>query len=134
MVAEERFDIIMGKVVGIFQELELIVSEIKADFTTESAQDPRLSLKVVNNSLELASSCVKRFQSYRQRNESTWSLEKDINYIRQKLRSFYRQFDNPFLGSERWYQRIVQLLDQLSEESRELGRILEIQEDNENMC
>jgi len=35
-------------------------------------------------------------RSYHNRIESDWSLEKDLNYTRQNIRSFHREFNNPF--------------------------------------
>lgn len=126
MVIEEHFEVIMGKIIKIFKELKLIVTDIKENFVDEYAQDPRLNLKIVNSNIDLISSTIVSFRSYKNRNESSWSLETDIKYISQKIGSFFIQFDNPFLGSQKWYQRIVQLLDQLMQESRELDRLLDI--------
>ncbi len=123
MVKEKHYDAILEKIVAIFKELHLIVEEINGNFEEEQRQDPRLSRKIVESRIELTKSCVERFSSYRKRSQSSWSIEKDIGYVRQSIQSFYREFDNPFLGSHTWYQRISQLIQFLSDESRELQRI-----------
>lgn len=78
-------------------------------------------MKIVDYHLNIAKQYA---GSYTNRVDTGWSLEKNIKYTKEDLRSFYREFDNPFRGSERWYQRILELFDQMSQESRELERLL----------
>ncbi|PZX17950.1 hypothetical protein LX69_01366 [Breznakibacter xylanolyticus] len=122
---EKQYEDIVEQSIGVFSELETIVLSIKNNFIEEQRQDPRLTIEMVDKSLELLSSYLARFRGYQDRSKSEWSLEKDIDYVSQTIQSFFRKFDNPFLGSERWYQRIVQLQDQLSEQARELDSLIE---------
>lgn len=123
MVKDKHYDAILDKIVAIFKELHLIVNEINRNFEEEQRQDPRLSKKIVESKIELTRSCIERFSYYRIRSQPSWSIDKYISYVRQNIQSFYREFDNPFLGSHVWYQRITQLIHLLSDESRELQKI-----------
>lgn len=122
---EKQYEDLVEQGIGIFSELESIVLSIKNNFIEEQRQDPRLTIEMVDKSLELLSSYLTRFRGYQDRSKSEWPLEKDIDYVSQTIQSFFRKFDNPFLGSERWYQRIVQLQNQLSEQSRELDSLID---------
>ena len=125
MNKEEYFTIIRKKIGVVFSEFLFIVEAIKDNFEEEQKQHPRLTMKVVDYHLDI----VKRYASrYHYPLDKTRSLNENIKSISQSISSFYREFDNPFRGSERWYQRINQLFDQLSEESRELDRLLEIED------
>jgi len=122
---ELRFKKIVDSIVEIFSELESIVQAIKDDFTEERKLDPRLTMNIVDQCLGIVSNRLNLFKSSRKIEESKWPFEKDIKYLHDRIRSFYREFDNPFLGSQRWYQRIRQLEDQLSEQSSELEKLIE---------
>lgn len=121
MNREEYYKIILKKVGIIFSEFLFIVESIKDNFEEEQKQHPALTMKVVDYHLNI----VKQYaNSYTNRIDTGWTLEKNIKYTKEDLRSFYREFDNPFRGSQRWYQRILELFDQMSQESRELERLL----------
>ena len=122
---ERQYENLVEQGIAVFSELESIVLSIKSNFVEEHRQDPRLTIEMVDKSLELLSSYTRRFKGYKDRSKSEWSLEKDIDYVSQTIQSFFRKFDNPFLGSQRWYQRIVQLQDQLSEQARKLDHLIE---------
>ncbi len=126
MKREDHYCLIRNKIASIFSELLLIVEAIKDDFEKENRQHPRLTMKVVNYHLDI----VRRHQShYHGSSDKDLPIDKLIQSTSRSISSFYREFDNPFRGSQRWYQRIVQLLDQLSQESRELDRLLEMEEE-----
>jgi hypothetical protein len=121
MMKRVKYDQILDRISSIFQELNTIVESIKNDFEEENRQDPGLTMTIVDYHLNI----VKKYnRTYQGRKETDWSLEKELKYTRQNISSFHREFDNPFLGSERWYQRIVQLQDQLSELARELDKLI----------
>ena len=128
---DQHYEIILTRIITIFDELEFIVSDIKSNYELEKLQDQRLTLEIVNDAYRIVHSTKQRFESYRKRANYNWSIKKYIDYVQQRLSSFYREFDNPFLGSERWYQRIVQLQNLLSQESRELGRLLEMKDNGD---
>ena len=129
MKVKSKYDQVLANITEIYQEFSSIVETIKSDFEEENRQDPGLTMSIVNYHLEMINSYYGSFQNrIKNRAENTyqdWSLERQIKSSRQKISSFHREFDNPFLGSERWYQRIVQLQGQLSEQARELDRLLE---------
>lgn len=121
MNKKENFNIIRNRVGSIFKEFEFIVESIKSNFEEEQKQHPRLTMKVVDYHLDI----VQRYASrYVKAADSTRSVEENIESVSQSINSFYREFDNPFRGSERWYQRIIHLFDQLTEEGRELDKLL----------
>ena len=117
-----KYNLILETKDSIFQEFCMIVESIKNDFQEEKKQDPELTMQIVDRNLDL----VREYhRSYHNRPESNWNLERDLNYTRQNIRSFHREFDNPFLRSQRWYQRITKLQEQLSEQARELDKLIE---------
>lgn len=122
------FLIIRDKIGSIFKEFVFIVESIIDNFEEEQKQHPRLTKKIVDYHLDI----VKRYASrYDYQPDETRTVDENIKSISLSISSFFREFDNPFRGSQRWYQRIIQLLDQLAEEGRELDRLLDI---NEDMC
>ena len=121
---EKQYENLVKQGTDIFSELESIVTSIKNNFIEEQRQDPRLTIEIVDNSLDLLSSYVKKFRNYQDRTKSEWPLEKDIDYVSQTIQSFFRKFDNPFLGSQKWYQRIKYLEYSLTELSIELDKML----------
>lgn len=122
MMKKGKYNQIINRISSILQELCTIVESIKNDFEEENRQDPGLTMTIVNHHLDI----VKKYnRAYQGRKETGWSLEKELKYTRQNIRSFHREFDNPFLRSERWYQRIVQLQEQLTEQARELDSLIE---------
>ena len=126
----EYFKIIRSKVGTIFKEFVFIVESIKDNFEEEQRQHPRLTMRVVDYHLDI----VRRYASeYNYQSDETRTIDENISSVSQSISSFYREFDNPFRGSERWYQRIIQLLDQLAEEGRELDRLIEMS-DNGELC
>lgn len=123
------YDQILANITEIYQELSSIVETIKSDFEVEHRQDPGLNISIVNHHLEIINGYHGSFRNrIKNRAANTyqgWSLERQIKSARQEIGSFHREFDNPFLGSERWYQRIVQLQGQLSEQARVLDGLIE---------
>jgi hypothetical protein len=113
----------LASIVSILYELTFIVVNIKEDFVIEQKQDPRLTSEMIDNRLELLRSSVNSFRSYAKRKMS-WSLEKYCRYVKDSIQSFHREFDNPFLGSDRWYQRIIHLQDLLTEQAKELDKLI----------
>ncbi len=105
----------------VFVELYQIIEAIKENFDEEKKQDPELTIKMI----DYHSGIVKKYMdSYQNRIEVNWDFEKQLRYTKENLRSFNREFDNPFLRSERWFQRINGLIDKLSNKSRELDSLL----------
>lgn len=129
MMVKSEYDQILANITEIYQEFSSIIEAIKSDFKEENRQDPGLTMSIVNHHLEMINSYYGSFQNrIKNRAENTyqgWSLERQIKSARQEISSFHREFDNPFLGSQRWYQRIVQLQDQLSEQARALDSLIE---------
>lgn len=128
MTKREKYNQTLNNIGAIFHELYYIVEVIKNDFEEENRQDPGLTMTIVNYHLDIIKKYNSAFQS-RILNQDVianqgWSLEKQIKSSSQKISSFHREFDNPFLGSERWYQRIVQLQGQLTEQARELDKLI----------
>lgn len=116
-----KYDLILDRISSIFQELCTIVESIKNDFEEENRQDPGLTMTIVDYHLDI----VKKYnRTYQGRKETGWSLEKELKFTRQNISSFHREFDNPFLGSQNYYQRIVQLQGQLTEQARELDSLI----------
>ena len=121
MTNRDKYNQLLERIDGIFNELRAIVESIKLDFDEEKRQDPRLTIEIVDFHLAI----IKKYCGPPQgRLESTWSLERDLHYTIQTISGFHREFDNPFLGSQRWYQRMNQLQDQLSEQYRDLHNLI----------
>ena len=123
MKKETEYQKSCDRIAAIFSELTDIITTIKKEFEQESAQDPQLTIEIINSSLKIVSFNAKSFSGYKKRTKIEWSLEKYIQYSRDSLQSFFREFDNPFLGSQKWSQRINELIILLSAESRGLGNI-----------
>jgi hypothetical protein len=123
MIAREEYNKVLDRIAVIFQELFEIVTAIKKDFDIEHRDDPYLTTVIVDFHLDVIEKYFLRYNGKSIRSTG-WSLEKDLVSTKQNLRSFNREFDNPFLKSKRWYQRIVQLLGELSKESRRLDELI----------
>ena len=107
----------------IFSDLANIINTMKDNFHEEKAEDPQLNLKIINRSLKSVSFNAQAFSGYKKRTNLTWTLEKYIAYTKEDLLSFFREFDNPFLSSQRWSLRIKELLTMLSREYDELEKL-----------
>lgn len=129
MMVKSQYDQILVNIAEIYHELYSIIETIRSDFEEESRQDPCLTMPIVNYHLDIIKNYYVSFQNrINNRIANTyqgWSLEKQIESSRQEIRSFHREFDNPFLGSQRWYQKITRLQDQLTEQARELDTLIE---------
>jgi hypothetical protein len=114
---------VLADIATLFDELYKIVRTIKDEFVDENKQHPALTIKIVNYHLEI----VKKYRDSYQNNylDTRWTVEKNIKYTKEDLRSFYREFENPFVGSQKWYQKINDLMSQLSEKSGLLDLILQ---------
>jgi len=123
-IKEQQYKNLVEQALVQFSELESIVLSIKISFKEENEQDPRLTINIVDNRIDVLSSYVKRFKSYQDREKSDSSIEKDSDYVSQSIQSFFRKFDNPFLGSQKWYQRIKQIENQLTNISIELDKLV----------
>lgn len=122
MTQRVKYNQILERIGAIFQEFCMIIESIKHNFEEEKKQDLGLTMQIVDYHLNI----VRKYNKiYQNRVKTGWNLEKDLNYTRQNIRSFHREFDNPFLKSERWYQRIIQLQQQLSEQVRELDKLID---------
>jgi hypothetical protein len=126
MTDEAKYNQILERLGAIFEEFFMVINSIKNDFDSEKKQDPGLTMKIVDYHIGMVQKYNKLYQN---RIETGWDLEKKLNYTRQNIRSFNREFDNPFLGSQQWYQKIIQLQEQLSEQARELDKLMK--EENE---
>lgn len=129
MKRDIEFERSCDRIASLFSELAAIILTIKNEFKQEHKQDPGLTIEIVNDRLNMVSSYEKNFLGYKKREMSNWSLEKYINYSIQYLYSFFRIFDNPFLGSQKWYQKIVELISRLSSETSILENILKTDSD-----
>lgn len=126
MTRETIYKDVLADVAKIFDELYAIIRTIRDEFIEENKQHPALTIQIVNHHLSI----VKKYRDSYQGNaiDARWTLEKNIKYSKEDLRGFFREFENPFLGSQKWYQRINELMSQLSEKSRTLDIML--QQDN----
>lgn len=118
------------RIAKIFIELKGIIATIKNDFENERSHDTQLTMEIIDDSLKIVSYNAISFLNYKKRSKKEWSLEKYIQYLIDSIHSFFREFDNPFLGSIKWTPRISQLLNMLSDESRKLGKILKNDPEN----
>lgn len=127
MTRETIYKDILADIAKIFDELYKIIKTIKDEFVKENKQHPALTIEIVNYHLDI----VKKYRDSYQNNDldTRWTLEKNIKYTKEDLRGFYREFENPFFGSQKWYQKINGLMSQLSENARSLDLIL--QQNNE---
>jgi hypothetical protein len=104
------------QIVHVFSELENIVLTIEHDFAEERKQDPQLNIEIVKDRLQMVSSYKNIFLDYIDRVKPDWGLQKYVEQSIRNLSSFFRGFDNPFLGSTKWTLRINELLISLSRE------------------
>lgn len=126
MSMEKYYKIILEKINSIFSELNFIGSSIQDELESGNPNNVSLKLNEVKYYLGVVRQNDKYFHKCIEGTNNDWDLIKKIEYNIDKISSFNRQFEAVFFGTEKWYQRVVSLLDQLSEESRELGRLLEI--------
>jgi hypothetical protein len=101
MKKEIEYEMSCDRIAAIFSGLTDIIKTIKEEFEQESAQDPQLTIEIVNSRLKMVSFNAKSFLGYKERMKTEWSLEKYIQYSRDSLHSFFREFDNPFSGSQK---------------------------------
>ena len=126
MTSRDKYNQVLWKLRSIFHELTTIIETIKDDFEEENRQDPRLTMAVVDFHLDI----IRKYSSvYQENKKSEWEFMKELKSTRQNISSFHREFDNPFLGSQKWYQRIVELLYQLADQGMELDKLIEITEE-----
>lgn len=127
MMNRAKYNQILGNVSLAFQELYSIVEAIKNDFEEENRQDPGLTITVVTHHLNIVKKYRDAFQDRIDNPEDgayqSWTLDRMIKSSSQKISSFHREFDNPFLCSERWYQRIVALQRRLLEQAKMLDQL-----------
>jgi hypothetical protein len=121
----------LDRIAIIFQELHEIVLAIKDDFVNEHSNDPNLSMRVVDFYLAIAEKYFVLYQGKSKRSTG-WSLAKDLMSTRQNLRSFNREFEDPFFKSRRWGQRINQLSEELSKEATRIDELINRVENGEN--
>ncbi len=127
---EEYYHLILEKISTIFSELEFIGQAIR--YELENGNPNNLSLKL--NEVNYYNGIILNYSNHFKNSllgKSDWEYKKRVDYSARKLSSFFRQFESVFFGTERWYQRVVLLMEQLSKESRELDRLLEM---NDDMC
>jgi hypothetical protein len=123
MRKEIEYEKICDKVSSIFFELAETVDAIRDNFQEEHLQDPQLNLEIINRSIKSVTFNAQAFLGYKKRMKTNWSLEKYIEYAKEDLLSFFREFDNPFLGSRKWTVRIKCLLETLSTEYDKLENL-----------
>lgn len=123
MKKEVEYEKICDRISLIFSELADIINAMKSNFHEEHAQDPQLNIEIINRSLKNVTFNAQAFLGYKKRTKTNWSLEKYIEYTKDDLLSFFREFDNPFLGSRKWTARIKELLIMLSTEYDELEKL-----------
>lgn len=121
---EKYYKIVLEKISSIFSELNFIGSSIYNEI--EGGNSNRITLKSneVKNYLEIIRKNDKYFHKCLQGEESNWSLEKRVDYNVSIISSFKRQFEAVYFGTEKWYQRVYSLMNQLSDESRQLKKLL----------
>lgn len=132
MKKEKEYENACDRIVKIFMELTEVIATIRDDFDNERIQDSQLTMTIIDNSLKMVSNNASSFLGYKKRSKKEWSLEKYIQYVRDSLHSFFREFDNPFLSSARWTPRIEELLNKLSHESRLLDNLSKTENADEN--
>lgn len=116
MKEDVRYDKTCHQIVQLFSELENIVLNIEHDFAAEHKQDPQLRIEIVKDRLQMVSLYKNLFLDYIDRVKRDWSLQKYVEQSIGNLSSFFRGFDNPFLGSTKWTVKIDEILNALSKE------------------
>jgi hypothetical protein len=124
MNKDREFEICCARIAATFAELTAIVKAIKDDFDSEHASDPRLTIQMVDSRLKIVSFKTDEFIGLKARSKLNWSLQKYTTYAMETLSGFFWEFDNPFLGSTKWAQKIEELLNILSDERRNLQAML----------
>ncbi len=122
MILVRKCNLHLNNLSSIFMELHMITDLIRADFNNEKRELPHLTIPMIDNYLQIIESSERAFIHFTQIGIENID-EKSV--IKNSLTSFFRAFENPFLGSERWHLRILQLIEQLSYESIELDNILQ---------
>ena len=116
MKEEADYNKTCHQIVQIFSKLENIILTIERDFADEHKRDPQLKIEIVKDRLQLVSSYKNIFLDYIDRAKPDWRLQTYVEHSIRNLSSFFRGFDNPFLGSTKWTLRISELLESLSKE------------------
>ena len=133
MIKKELYhQLILQKISLIFSELSFIGNSIKQELEKGNPNNISLKLNEVNYYLNIIDTKNKYFQNCLQ-NSDNWPLDKRIRHQSDTIRSFFRQFESVFFGTAKWYQRVKLLMGQLSEELRELDRLLNMNDKGE-MC
>lgn len=104
----------------LFSELDSIIADIEHRFDEEKEQHPALTVEIVSYYHKI----VKRYQRYYSDfPRGKRSLNEQVDWVRQDIMGFNRQFENPFLGSKKWYQRINAIQSELAQVSRGLKEL-----------
>jgi hypothetical protein len=117
---EQRFYLCIQKTSLLFKDLELILSIAKLNIEKEKLSAPYLTTRILDNYLSI-------IVEYRLCFENLYLIaisEMDVNKINGWIAGFSRSFENPLLNSEEWYQKIVEIQQELNQNFREINDFL----------
>jgi hypothetical protein len=123
MRKEAYFRIILMESKVILDEIAFIGSEIIRELESGNPNNIHLKANEVGYYLEVVQKYLRYFENTIADSKFD-NLDTKIDLTRRKLRSFFRQFESIFFGTDRWYQRVTQLRNRLVEETRNLEDIL----------
>lgn len=116
----QRFYLVIQKTILLFKELELILKIAKQNIEKEKLTTPYLSLALLDNYIDIVKNYRLNFE-----NLNTIKIsEMNLNTINGWVVGFGRSFENPLLNSEDWYQKIVTIERELSQNFREINDFL----------
>lgn len=124
MKKEAYFRIVLMESKVILDEIAFIGSEIIRELESGNPNNIHLKANEVGYYLEVVHKYLHYFENSIA-DSNFDNLDKKIDLTIRKLRSFFRQFESIFFGTDRWYQRVTKLRDRLVEETRNLEDILE---------
>lgn len=111
-MTEEEISIQCARAALVFRRLKRIMFEVETDIDAERRQTPVLTPAIVRDRIGLLEG---RQKLYEECIDPSWTEARRRDYAVSNLISFFRQFDNPMLGSNKWYQEIESLLRELED-------------------
>ena len=118
MTKDYYFDIIYNRIGSLFRELLFIARQEFSSSELINTSDAKYFNYYINILIKYSNSYTKSF-------DESWNTKRKVQYIYEDIRSFFRQFENPFLNSSRWYKRALYLLESLAKEQEALNDLIE---------
>lgn len=117
----QRFYLRIQKTIFLFEDLESILDIAKQNIEKEKLSAPYLTIKILENYISIVKIIRLNFENLYLMKTS----EMDLNRINGWIAGFSRSFENPLLNSEDWYQKIVEIQQELGLSFAEINNFLQ---------